>query len=61
MGASALGYVIGEYTLNLPYTFNLWVWLIGLFAGIIVVMAAGLMGTHSALAKPPILILREIG
>ena len=61
MGASALGYVIGEYTLNLPYTFNLWVWLIGLFAGIIGVMAAGLMGTHSALAKPPILTLREIG
>ena len=61
MGASALGYVIGEYTLNLPYTFNLWIWLIGLFAGIIGVMAAGLMGTHSALAKPPILILREIG
>ena len=61
MGASALGYVIGEYTLNLPYTFNLWIWLIGLFAGIIGVMATGLMGTRSALTRPPIQTLRRIG
>ena len=61
MGASALGYVIGKYTLNLSYTFNLWIWLIGLFAGVIGVMAAGLMGTRSALISPPIMILRKIG
>lgn len=61
MGASALGYVIGEYTLNLPYTFNLWIWLIGLFAGIIGVMATGLMGARSALTRPPIQTLRRIG
>ncbi|MEE8150993.1 MAG: FtsX-like permease family protein [Nitrosomonadaceae bacterium] len=61
MGASALGYVIGEYTLNLPYTFNLWIWLIGLFAGIIGVMVTGLMGTRSALTRPPIQTLRRIG
>jgi len=61
MGASALGYVIGEYTLNLPYTFNLWIWLIGLFAGIIGVMSAGLMGARSALTRPPIQTLRRIG
>ncbi|MCZ6898099.1 MAG: FtsX-like permease family protein [Betaproteobacteria bacterium] len=61
MGASVLGYVIGKYTLNLSYTFNLWIWLIGLFAGIIGVMVAGLMGTRSALSRPPILTLRRIG
>jgi len=61
MGASVLGYVIGKYTLNLSYTFNLWIWLIGLFAGIIGVMVAGFMGTRSALSRPPILTLRRIG
>ena len=61
MGASVLGYVIGKYTLNLSYTFNLWIWIIGLFAGIIGVMVAGLMGTRSALSRPPILTLRRIG
>jgi len=61
MGASVLGYVIGKYTLNLPYTFNVWIWLIGLFAGVIGVVAAGMMGTRSALTSPPIMVLRRIG
>ena len=60
IGASALGYVIGKYTLNLPYTFNIWIWLIGLFAGILGVMVAGMMGTRSALTSPPIIVLRRI-
>ena len=60
MGASALGYVIGKYTLNLPYTFNIWIWLIGLFAGILGVMVTGMMGTRSALTSPPIIVLRRI-
>ena len=43
-GASALGYALGEYALNLAYTFDPWLWLIGLFAGMAGVTAAGLMG-----------------
>lgn len=59
-GASALGYVIGEYTLNLAYTFNPWIWLTGLLAGVIGVTAAGLMGTRSALSTPPLMTLRRV-
>jgi putative ABC transport system permease protein len=59
-GASALGYVVGEYALNLPYTFNPWIWLIGVAAGTIGVTAAGLMGTRSALSTPPLMTLRKI-
>ncbi|MDN5836171.1 MAG: FtsX-like permease family protein, partial [Nitrosospira sp.] len=44
-GASALGYVVGEYALNLTYTFNPWIWLTGLVAGVVGVTTAGLMGT----------------
>jgi putative ABC transport system permease protein len=61
MGANALGYVIGKYTLNLAYTFNLWIWFIGVFVGIIGAMIAGLMGTRGALSSPPILVLGKIG
>ncbi|MCX7185368.1 MAG: FtsX-like permease family protein [Nitrosospira sp.] len=59
-GASALGYVIGEYALNLSYTFNPWIWLTGLLTGVLGVTIAGLMGTRSVLSKPPLTILRKI-
>ena len=59
-GANALGYVVGEYALNLSYTFNPWIWLTGLFAGIVGVTAAGLMGTRSALSTPPLMTLRKV-
>ena len=60
-GASALGYVIAEYALNLTYTFNPWIWLTGLLVGTIGVTLAGLMGTRSALSSPPLMTLRKIG
>jgi putative ABC transport system permease protein len=59
-GATALGYVIGEYALNLPYTFNPWIWVIGLVAGMGGVVIAGLMGTRTALSTPPLMTLRRI-
>ena len=59
-GATALGYVVGEYALNLPYTFNPWIWLTGFAGGVAGVTIAGLMGTRSALSTPPLLTLRNI-
>ena len=59
-GASALGYVVGVQVLNLPYTFNPWIGLVGLLAGVIGVTAAGLMGTRATLSTPPLLTLRKI-
>lgn len=59
-GASALGYVLGEYALNLAYTFNPWLWLIGVVAGMAGVTAAGLIGTRSALSTPPLMTLRKV-
>lgn len=59
-GASALGYVVGEYALNLSYTFNPWIWVIGVTAGMVGVVIAGLMGTRAALSTPPLMTLRRI-
>ena len=60
-GASALGYVVGVQVLNLPYTFNPWIGLVGLATGVIGVTAAGLMGTRATLSTPPLRTLRRIG
>ncbi|PTQ81664.1 putative ABC transport system permease protein [Nitrosospira multiformis] len=59
-GASALGYVVAEYALNLTYTFNSWIWLIGIGAGAAGVTLAGLLGTRAALSTPPLMTLRRI-
>ncbi len=60
-GASALGYVIGEHVLNLQYSFNPWIWLIGTSIGAVGVLLAGMLGTRSVLSTPPLLTLRNIG
>ena len=59
-GASALGYAIGEYALNLSYSFNPWIWVTGLVTGVVGVTIAGLMGTRSVLSQTPLTILRKI-
>lgn len=60
-GASALGYVIGKHVLHLNYTFNPWIWVVGVSIGVAGVLIAGLLGTRSALSSPPLLTLRKIG
>jgi len=60
-GASLLGYVIGSHVLHLAYTFNPWIWVTGMFIGIVGVLVAGLIGTRTTLTTPPLLTLRKIG
>lgn len=60
-GATVLAYVISKYALHVSYTFNPWIWLVGILAGVIGVTVAGLVGTHSTLSQPPLLTLRKIG
>lgn len=60
-GATVLAYVISQYALHVSYTFNPWIWLVGISAGVIGVTVAGLVGTHSTLSQPPVLTLRKIG
>ena len=58
IGASALGYVLASRVLNVPYTIDPWVWLAGLAAGVLGVLAAGLLGTRRVLRTPPREIFR---
>jgi putative ABC transport system permease protein len=60
-GATVMGYAVGRYVLHLDYTFNPWIWLTGISAGVIGVLLAGMMGTRATLSSPPLLTLRKIG
>jgi putative ABC transport system permease protein len=57
-GATAIGYFIAERVLNLPYTFDPWVWLVGMLVGLVGVTVAGLIGTASVLRTPPMQVFR---
>jgi putative ABC transport system permease protein len=59
-GATALGYVIATQVLNLTWSFNPFVWLIGATAGAIGIAAAGYAGTRGVLNVAPLKALREI-
>lgn len=58
LAASALGYVLAEHVLHLPYVFNAWVWLSGLLAGGVGVALAGVAGMLPATWHPPLAVLR---
>ncbi|WP_090658960.1 ABC transporter permease [Nitrosomonas marina] len=60
-GASLLGYAIGNHVLHLAYSFNPWIWVIGIAASTAGVLVAGMIGTRSTLTTPPLLTLRKIG
>jgi putative ABC transport system permease protein len=60
-GASALGYVLALKVLNLPYQVDPQVWLIGLTAGVLGVVTAGMLFTRRVLATPPLASLRQVG
>jgi len=58
-GASALGHVLAVKVLNVPYSGNAWIWLIGVGAGGAGIALAGMLGTRRVLATAPIRVLRE--
>ena len=58
VGATAIGYVLADKVLNLPYSINPWVWLAGLLIGAAGVTVAGLFGTAKVLRTPPMQVFR---
>ncbi|MDH3438887.1 MAG: ABC transporter permease, partial [Betaproteobacteria bacterium] len=58
-GAAAIGALIAERVLNLPYTPSPWLWLWGPALGAACVAVNALAGARAALSRPPITALRE--
>lgn len=59
-GASFATWVLAEQVLHLPYTFNAWVWVIGVLGGAAGITTAGLLATRSVLRAPPLGVLRAL-
>ncbi len=57
--ASVLGWVLARQVLELDYTFNLWLWLLGPLVGGLGVGLAGLLGTRRVVSSPPLVVLRQ--
>ena len=58
VGATAVGYVLADRVLDVPYTVNPWIWLAGLLIGAAGVCVAGLLGTAKVLRTPPMQVFR---
>jgi putative ABC transport system permease protein len=61
VGASALSWVLATRVLNVTYTFNPWIWLVGFSGGTVGVLLAGLAGTWRTLSVAPMRLFREAG
>lgn len=57
-GASVAAYFLTTRVLDLHYTFDPWVWVIGLASGALVVAASGWLATRSVVTQPPLTTLR---
>lgn len=58
-GAMATGWVMAEQIFELDYTFNPYLWLIGVGLGGLVVGVTGTWATRKAVSEPPVTVLRE--
>lgn len=59
-GAMAMAAVLSERVLNVPYTINWWVPLVGIIGGGLGIAAAGLLGTRKAVDSPPLATIRGL-
>lgn len=59
--STALSYGVSVHLLNIPFSANPWVWLIGVFGGSAGVAIAGWLGTRGTLDHPPLNTLRSLG
>jgi putative ABC transport system permease protein len=58
VGASTVGFILAKQVLNVPYSIDARVWLVGMVAGAIGVAFAGLLGTAKVLRTPPMEVFR---
>jgi putative ABC transport system permease protein len=58
VGASIAAYFMTTRVLELRYTFEPWVWVVGLFGGALLVATSGWLATRSVVNQPPLTTLR---
>jgi putative ABC transport system permease protein len=58
-GASAVGWALSRWLFSLPFDFDPWIWVLGLFCGTILVGVSGTLATRSVVNTPPMVTLRD--
>jgi putative ABC transport system permease protein len=58
-GASAVGWILARRLFSLEFTFDPWVWVIGLVCGTVLVGVSGTLATRRVVNTPPIVTLRD--
>jgi len=58
VGASIAAYFMTTRVLELRYTFDIWVCIVGLVGGVLLVTASGWLATRSVVNQPPLTTLR---
>lgn len=58
--ATALGYGVARYALELTYAGNGWIWIAGILGGGLGIGLAGILGTRAVVNSPPLRVLRDV-
>jgi putative ABC transport system permease protein len=59
VGATAIGWILARRLFSLPFSFDPWVWLLGLVCGTVLVGASGTLATRRVVNTPPSRTLRD--
>ena len=59
IAATSLAWLFAEQVFKFDYSFNLWIPLAGILAGILIVGVSGVLGTRKVLQQPPLMTLRR--
>ncbi len=59
VGATSVGWVLARRLLSVPFTFDPWVWILGLGCGTLLVGASGTLATRRVVETPPTVTLRD--
>lgn len=57
--ATVIAWSLSQFVFELPFHFNLWLWIIGILGGSIGIAIAGYLATRRVLQTPPIVALRH--
>ena len=59
VAATSLAWLFAEQVFKFDYSFNPWIPLVGIIAGVLIVGVSGVLGTRRVLQQPPLLTLRR--
>lgn len=57
--ATIIAWSLSHFVFELPFNFNVWLWVIGIFGGALGIAMAGYLATRKVLYTPPIVALRH--